>query len=324
MNRLWFVGLLTISWAACSARGDDPHRGLNLPPTQGTTNAGAFQTGVYRFDYSPEFLKQIPASGFTHIRVPVNVATSKDSEAMQKIASLFSAVGDRGILCMFDTNEAGETGHGNGKPNDVASIANAWRQLYRMFRGKPNIVFELFNEPFGYAKTAAGRDEYINDMKIIIRRGRLPSRRCIIDGMGYADDIQSVAKAGWRGALGYHFYPNWLGDDDASAEAFSKLIVQQCSGISNDIYITEFGTRLDFDKGGRTPPENSSQDHDALVGLREAINFLKGEGRPIKGAYHWHGWDNGDTYSYWDQANRLGALKIREIQDGSEPKLLDQ
>jgi hypothetical protein len=324
LTHLAFAGFVFVCWGALlpTVSGASPCRGLNLPPTQGTTNAGAFQSGVYRFDYSPEFLRKISVSGFTHIRVPVNIATAKDSRAMQKIAALFASVEDRGILCMFDTNQDGETGHGDGKPNDLIALASAWRQLHRLFRRKPNVAYEIFNEPFGYAKTTDGRDQYLTDMKTIIRRARLPSRRCIIDGMGYADDIQSVAKAGWRGALGYHFYPNWLPEQDASREAFSKLILQQCSGIANKVVITEFGTRLDFNEADQTPsgvPGKLVHHRSALAGLRDALLSLKASDHPISGTYHWHGWDNGDSYSYWDTKNRLGALMIRKIQDDCDP-----
>lgn len=296
------------------------HRGLNLPPTQGTTNAGAFLPGVYVFDYSPDQLRQISESGFTHVRIPVNVETANDREAMKRIGELFAAVGDRGIICMFDTNEGDETGHGNGKPNDIPALAGAWRELRLFFRDKPDVMFELFNEPFGYARNAEGCREYLSDMKTIIRRARLPSQRCILDGIGYAGDIQSVAKAGWQGALGYHLYPNWLPSEKASAEAFSKLVQEQCSGIRNDVYITEFGMRLDFDSQGQTSSPHPNLDAFVLDGLRDAMHVLQKRGRPILGTYHWHGWDNGDTYSYWKASNRLGATRVREVQDAGTVK----
>jgi hypothetical protein len=303
--------------------GVEIHHGLNLPPTQGTSNAGAFQQGVYRFDYSPELLRRITDSGFTHLRVPVNVATANDIGAMRKVASLFAITRYRGIVCMFDTNEGDETGHGNGKPNDLNGMAAAWHNIHSGFHGKPgfnatpHIMYELFNEPFGYAKNEEGRAIYLKDMRTLIKRAGLPVKRCVIDGMGYADDIQSVANSGWRGALGYHFYPNWLPSGKASTEGFSKLIVDQCSGIRNDVFITEFGTRLDFDEAGKSPATEPFHDHQALDGLQKALNALKTSGHRISGTYHWHGWDNGDSYSFWNQTNRLGAIKVRELQSSN-------
>lgn len=314
-----FVMTLVASTPALGSGNDlASHRGLNLPPTQGTTNAGAFLPGVYSFDYSADQLRQITAAGFTHLRIPVNVETANDVDAMQRIAELFAAVGDHGILCMFDTNQDQETGHGNGKPNDIGELAGAWRRLRIFFRDKPNVMFELFNEPFGYSRDAEGCDEYLSDMKTIIRRARLPSQRCILDGIGYAADIQSVAKAGWRGALGYHLYPNWLPADKASMQAFSQLVQEQCSGIKNDVYVTEFGTRLDFNTQGQTSSPNPDLDAFVLDGFRDAMTRLRSKGQPIVGTYHWHGWDNGDSYSYWKASNRFGAERVRQLQD-SEP-----
>ena len=300
-------------------RGNDPavHRGLNLPPTQGTTNAGAFLPGVYSFAYSPQQLRRITDSGFTHLRIPVNVETANNPNAMKRISELFAVVGDRGVLCMFDTNQGDETGHGNGLPNDIRELADAWRRLRLFFRDKPNVMFELFNEPFGYSRDAEGCNQYLSDMKMIIRRARLPSRKCILDGIGYAGDIQSVSKAGWRGALGYHLYPNWLPLEKASTQAFSKLVQEQCAGLRNDIYITEFGTRLDFDATGKTSSPDPNLDAYVLDGLRDAMKVLRSQNRPIVGTYHWHGWDNGDSYSYWESSNRLGAKRVRQVQDAT-------
>ena len=33
----------------------------------------------------------------------------------------------------------------------------------------------------------------------------------------------------------------------------------------------------------------------------------------IKGAYHWHGWKNGDSFSFWEDSNKNGSTKVLKV-----------
>jgi hypothetical protein len=51
-----------------------------------------------------------------------------------------------------------------------------------------------------------------------------------------------------------------------------------------------------------------------LRGLDDALRALKADGHGVKGAFAWHGWNNGDSYDYWASINANGACKVREIE----------
>ena len=51
----------------------------------------------------------------------------------------------------------------------------------------------------------------MKEMASIVTAAGLPKDRVVLDGMGYADDVQSIAHK-WTGWLAFHLYPNWLGE----------------------------------------------------------------------------------------------------------------
>jgi len=298
------AGIVWNTTIACHAGG------LNLPRTFGSSNQGAFLPGVYQYDYDEEDIAKMRESHFDHFRMLVNVETCHDAKALEKMLSLFAKLGNRGIVCMIDTNQPGEIEHGNGRVNNVDEMAAAWKIVYERVKHLRNVKLELFNEPFGYESA----EEYLQEMRTLIAQAGLPAGRCILNGIGYAEDIQSVATAGWTGDLAYHFYPNWLPREKQSLDNYSQLIQNSLLGVRNDIYITEFGAALNR---GDVYNDRSAKSGNvlALQGLQDALKNLRKRGQRVKETYHWHGWDNGDSYSFWDQDNRFGAEKIRQTQE---------
>lgn len=289
--------------------------GINFPPTQGTSNAGAFLPGIYRYDYTDA---QIAAAGatFTTMRLPINVASANDPATLAKLRSYVDQLaGQAAILCLFDTttDPQGQP-HGDGLP-DIASFGAAWANIDAAFAGYPNVHYEIFNEPFGY--TAATASQYVADMQAIIDAAHLPASKVILDGVGYADDVAAVASAGWSGDLGYHFYPSWLASNRTQSN-YSNFVQGKLAGLSARVWITEFGASLgDSNTCYETYIDNTaspSADVDALRGLDDAVRALRAAGAPIHGAFVWHGWNNGDGYDYWSAANAQGACKVRLIE----------
>ena len=68
-------------------------------------------------------------------------------------------------------------------------------------------IWHVCRRPFGYRSA----EHYLHEMLSIIMAAELPLDRVVLDGIGYAKDVQSVA-ATWPGWLAYHLYPNWLLD----------------------------------------------------------------------------------------------------------------
>jgi len=60
-------------------------------------------------------------------------------------------------------------------------------------------------------------------------------------------------------------------------------------------------------------PSTSSNDVNCLQGMDEALTELKAAGVGVKGAFHWHGWANGDAFSFWGPGNVNGSAKVLKI-----------
>ncbi|EMI57920.1 sulfatase-like hydrolase/transferase [Rhodopirellula sallentina] len=320
--RFCIIGFAAIHFTGvCSAAG------LNLAPKRGTSNQGAFLPGVFGYHYSEQEIERVRGSHFTRFRYPINVETCFDSAALDRLAALTDSLGNRGIVCMWDTNEAGEVDHGDGRTNDVDQLTKAWKNLYQRFKDRDGLRFEIFNEPFGYDSV----ETYVATMRSVIQNAGIPIDRCIIDGIGYAEDIRSVVDAGWDGAVAYHFYPNWLPDGQRTAENYSKLILDAFEGIDNEVVITEFGADLSsFDprrqmrRRSRRPEGQPDKDIAALAGVEDAIAKAIARGQHVTETYHWHGWDNHDSYSFWSERNALGAERIKAIQSLTSSVSADQ
>ena len=290
--------------------------GLNLPPTQGSTNAGAFMPGIYSYAYTNNDVAGVVNKNFSHLRIPINVDTANDPASLNKIEGYFAQVGYNGVICMFDTLEAGETDHGNGRPNNHWAMALAWRAIHQKFQNYPNIKYEIFNEPFGYGINAIW---YMDDMNYIMANGQLPSGKCILSGLGYSDNVQAIRYL-WSGDLSYHFYPTWVQTPWATQENFSNTFQSALAGVASRTHVTEFGSNLMLGDVYNTYIDGSTgvgQDINCLRGMHDAVAALRNAGTPVKSTYYWHGWNNGDCYDIWSSASAHGAEKVINIQKDS-------
>lgn len=221
-------------------------KGLNLPPTQGTTRDGAFFQGLYQYDYHKDQVATAASrAGFSALRLAVNVETASNVTALQTHKAYLDSVGGRGIICMFDTSiTPGASWPRSGRVTEkLDQVAHAWRTVHSVFASYgDNVMYEIFNEPWGYKNDAV---TYVHDMKEVIRLAELPHDRCILAGLYGSADVQSVARAGWPGYLAYHVYVFWLGEGQRTEKAFSQRIQQDLAGLSDRVFITEFGVGLD-------------------------------------------------------------------------------
>ena len=84
------------------------------------------------------------------------------------------------------------------------------------------------------------------------------------------------------------------------------------------VYITEFGSdlsRRDYDHDDPNPSDGGAVN--SLRGLDAALNTLRAGGEAVAGLQYWHGWDNGDSYSFWGKHNAAGAAKVLQIEANS-------
>lgn len=47
--------------------------------------------------------------------------------------------------------------------------------------------------------------------------------------------------------------------------------------------------------------------------MDDAVQALRKRGVGIQGAYHWHGWLDGDSFSFFEPANKNGSTKVLRI-----------
>jgi hypothetical protein len=180
------IHALAATVSVAGVAGQSPfHNGLNLPATQNNTNIGNFLPGVFKYSYTLADINNAKAYGISSLRLGFNVDTALDKKTgaavLKKLRSFIDELGG-GILCMWDTLEHGQTGHGDGKVNNVTEAIMAWRQIDAAFNGS-NVKYEIFNEPFGY-KSA---ESYLKEMQHIYSEAGLLKSKVILDGTGYAD-----------------------------------------------------------------------------------------------------------------------------------------
>ena len=113
-----------------------------------------------------------------------------------------------------------------------------------------------------------------------------------------------------------HFYPNWVGDGQRTQENFSNRCQGDLKGYSHRTFVTETGADLDndfadYDKSGKDGDVN------VLRGLDDCLSALHDGGAPVLGVYPWHGYDNGDSYSFFGAKNGNGRAKLQHIEERS-------
>jgi hypothetical protein len=311
------VQLVTVSWLVAAAASVD--FGLNLPTMTGTSGTGAFLPGVYNFSFPKQQLSHAKQRGFTSFRLPVNVPTANSPATLAQMRALVSGIGGSAIICMFGTGNL--TTHGTGRIDSLRDTIVAWAKVHAVFEGFPHVKYEIFNEPHGYnawcnSPPCGTPASYYSDMQAVIAGAKLPQDRCILDSLGWAEDAQGLAKLGWPGAIGYHFYPWWLAGQNNTKAEYKALLKSQIAGLSDRTYITEFGGNLNVPNLNYEQPSTTSNDVNCLQGIDEALTELRAAGVGVKGAFHWHGWANGDSFSFWDPRNVNGSAKIlRILQD---------
>ena len=87
----------------------------------------------------------------------------------------------------------------------------------------------------------------------------------------------------------------------------------QLKGVANRTYVTEFGGSLDSNNLDYEQPTTTDNSVNVVQGMNDAVGVLRGMGQGILGAFHWHGWENGDSFSYFNPKNANGAAGIHRV-----------
>jgi len=317
-----------------------PIFGLNLPPQQGDSFAANFfgpgagaptLDGSYNYEYTDQQLELV-RTHFGGIRLGFNYYTALNATGVATIKHYFDVMRARGgvnILAMWDTIEPWEVCtplqiHGNGRVNSIAEAIEAWQIMWDTFRDYDDVLFEVFNEPFGYW-TVSG---YLQEMREIIDGAGLPYDRVIVSGLATfpevagmimgksflgwpkGDDPKSgtphlaeLSALGWHGAFAYHQYPVTLDPQHRSIDGYSQKLVRELEPVIKDhkIHFTEMGASLR--RNQTVDPERG--DVQSLLGFMDALRKLRDTGGDIASAHWWFGigGDVDDAYNIFDPSS---------------------
>lgn len=279
--------------------------GISLPPKQGTSNNGMFSTSPLANIYTQ---KEVQDTVYWKkgIRISINPQTVADRTQWlntQNMANWALQKGGYVIFGMWDSDQhdMGGDGHGDGLVDSPASAKAMWNTVAAVYRSNARVFFEVFNEPFGYRDP----DLYMNAMRAIMPSS-VSHNRIIVDGMGYADDVQKIRNR-WDGLLGYHVYTFWLQGMLQTQSNYSNLVKGALAGVASRTFVTEFGANLKI-AGDYNDSRNMDANIQFMKGMADAFSEIK-----PKGTFYWHGWNNGDTYSYWTGTSSAQA-KVNSAQ----------
>ena len=116
--------------------------------------------------------------------------------------------------------------------------------------------------------------------------------------------------------IAYHFYPNWEPAGQQTQSKYSNRCQDDIGGLSDRLFVTETGSDLgkankDYEQYDPNPNDG---DVNVLRGLDDCLSAMKKKGKGVLGVYPWHGWDNGDSYSFFGRGNANGRAKMQLIE----------
>lgn len=279
--------------------------GISLPPKEGSSNNGMFSDQPLVNTYTQDEIAETLAHK-NAIRIGLNPQTVADPLAWsntQNMADWALQAGATVLFGMWDskTNDVHKDGHGDGLVDDLVAARTMWQTVGGVYADNPGVYFEAFNEPFGYLRSKP--QAYVDDMKEITQD--LPQDRVVLAGMGYSSDVQIIKKL-WPGLLAYHAYPFWLSKNQTQSN-YSNLIQQNLAGVAGRTFVTEFGASLTH-AGDYNDSSNPDVNIQFIKGAADAFHAVK-----PKGTFLWHGYKNGDSYSYWS-ATPSAMAKVDSAQ----------
>jgi hypothetical protein len=110
--------------------------------------------------------------------------------------------------------------------------------------------------------------------------------------------------------------PNWQPGGEQTQEKYSNRCKNDIDGVSHRLIVTETGASLDKNNKDYQQYDSNPNDGDvnSLRGLDDCLTAMKKKGQGVIGVYPWHGWDNGDSYSFFGKKNSNGRAKMQIIE----------
>lgn len=224
------------------------------------------------------FLKGI---GVNTVRLPINPPTVFQN-IWPRYSSVITKLSSEGIKVILAYWEAASSKDGRVDNNTI--FGSMWDQVVTRFRNNPNVFFEIMNEPHGY-NTDELKGLYLGWMD----KYKLPNRRIVLDGSGYAEDVNNIGEDIRFDSclLSFHYY-TWFNNDLKTVKDWEQPVLSL--KFPERTIVTEFGV-----------PMTTGKDYKSTSGNDVEIAYLQGMTNQLHdrnvGSIYWPGIRKGDSYS---------------------------
>lgn len=229
-------------------------------------------------------LSGFQTAGANTVRLPVNPATVLSTWWYSYKGSIdkASAKNMKVLLGYWEGSSSR-----NGLIDNSTTFWRMWDTIVANYRSNALIYFEVFNEPHGYNVTDLKNlySQFVN------RYPGIPKNRFVLDGAGYATDVNSIGGDSRFDScmLSFHDY-TWF-EASKTTTADWEQPVKSLAYPARTI-VTEFGTVM-TDGTNYSGAPGSNVNNTYLQGMTNSLHDLS------VGCIYWPGLRTGDTYSMW-------------------------
>lgn len=229
-----------------------------------------------------KILKDFQDAGANTVRLPINPSTALTNWWFSYKGAIDKA-SERGMKVLLGYWEGASSK--DGRVDDPASFWQMWDTVVTTYQNNPNIYFEVFNEPHGY--TAADLETLY--ASFLDRYPNISRERIVLDGVGYATDVNSVGNDSRFSncLLSFHFY-TWFSNGSQITADWERTI--RGLWYPTRTIVTEFGVPMTNGKAYLSAPGND-REVTYLQGMTNAIHDLG------LGGIYWPGLREGDSYA---------------------------
>lgn len=223
--------------------------------------------------------------GINTVRLPINPSTVLQGW-WPKYVAVIGKASSKGIKVILACWEGASSK--DGRIDNGSASKLMWDKVVAKYINNQNVYFEIFNEPHGYN---------MNELKTLYNDWlnaypAVPKRRILLDGGGYATDVNSIgADSRFDGCLlSFHFY-TWF-DANYKTTADWELPVKNL-GYPKRTIMTEFGV-----------PMTNGKNYTGRPGSDAEVNYLQGITSQLHdlgvGSMYWPGLRANDSYSMFN------------------------
>lgn len=242
-------------------------------------------------------------AGANTVRLPVNPSTVLGARwrVYKGAIDKASELGMKVVIAYWEGASSKD-----GMVDNTFSFWKMWDTVTTAYKAKGNVYFEVFNEPHGYSLTN------LNSFyaSFLSRYPALPRARVILDGAGYATDVNGVGadKRFDSCLLSFHFY-TWFDNSKQTTADWEQAAISL--NYPARTVVTEFGVPMSGGKDYVSAP-GTDREIAYLQGMTNAMNALQ------IGSIYWPGLRTGDSYSLFTlsgstivTANASGLSRLR-------------